>query len=67
MVDEFSKLSLGQVLVQHGIAAVDSAVDVKSITDESMGRSEREAAYAQVDTLCNLSVQQSTAGGKAEL
>ena len=66
-VGELDK-SVGPVLLD-GFPRVAEQVDVKGVSDELMSASEREAAYAQVDTLCDLSVQQSTAGprGKGEL
>jgi hypothetical protein len=61
--DAFSKLALAQTLVKHSVAAVES-VDVR-MDEMATGLSspeERAEAYAQADSLCNLAVQQRSAG-----
>jgi hypothetical protein len=54
--DAFSKLALAQMLVKHGVATVETAVNVH--IDASDHAEDQEAAFAQADTLCNMSVQQ---------
>lgn len=54
--DSFSKLALAQMLVKHGVATVEETVDVYNDTSESS--EDQQTAFAQADTLCNLSVQQ---------
>lgn len=57
-LDAFSKLALAQTLVKHGVATVEK-VDVYIDTAEHID--DQDAAFAQADMLCNLSVQQKDA------
>ena len=62
-LDVFSKLALAQTLVKHGVATIEK-VDVYVDTAEDMD--DQNAAFAQADMLCNLSVQQRDATARSK-